>query len=200
MNTKFLDIIKNRRSHYVLKNESTLLNEQIVSLVNEAVLYTPSAFNSQSSRVAILFGDEHNAFWRIVTDVLKKVVPADKFKPTQDKMNMFEAAYGTILFFEDQDVVEKLQRKFPLYKENFSIWSNQSAGMLNFVVWTALAENGLGASLQHYNPLINEAVIKKFNLPSNWELTAQMPFGVPGAPVDDKSFIPIEQRVKIFDK
>ena len=31
-----------------------------------------------------------------------------------------------------------------------------AAGMLQLAVWTALAEKGLGASLQHYNPLIDD--------------------------------------------
>lgn len=31
-------------------------------------------------------------------------------------------------------------------------------GMAEYATWLALTEAGLGASLQHYNPLIDEAV------------------------------------------
>jgi len=116
------------------------------------------------------------------------------------KMQAFKKAYGTVLFFEDQSVVQNLQERFPLYRDVFPLWSNQSAGMLNLVVWTALAENGLGASLQHYNPIIDAEVTKAFNLPSNWKLIAQMPFGVPNGPLNEKTNIPIAERVKVFGK
>jgi predicted oxidoreductase (fatty acid repression mutant protein) len=57
---------------------------------------------------------------------------------------------------------------------------------------------GLGASLQHYNPIIDEAVKKQWNLPADWELIAQMPFGKPTAAAGEKQFLPLEDRVKIF--
>ena len=34
-----------------------------------------------------------------------------------------------------------------------------------------------GASLQHYNPLIDEAVAKQWHINPNWKLIAEMPFG-----------------------
>lgn len=49
------------------------------------------------------------------------------------------------------------------------------------MVWTALANSDIGANLQHYNPLIDDAVRQAFNIPNNWELVAQMPFGGIGA-------------------
>ena len=44
-----------------------------------------------------------------------------------------------------------------------------------------LEDAGMGASLQHYNPLIDDEVRKAWNLPGDWKLVAQMPFGVPVA-------------------
>ena len=77
-------------------------------------------------------------------------------------MNAFKSGYGTVLYFEDSEVVEELQEKFALYKENFPIWSQQSSGMLQFAIWTALEIEGFGATLQHYNPLIDEEVRKEW--------------------------------------
>jgi predicted oxidoreductase (fatty acid repression mutant protein) len=70
--------------------------------------------------------------------------------------------------------------------------------MHQFVIWTALEAEGLGASLQHYNPLIDEAVRKQWNLPESWQLIAQMPFGKVLAPAGEKEFGKIEDRLKIF--
>jgi len=63
-----------------------------------------------------------------------------------------------------------------------------------------LAEKGFGASLQHYNPIIDEAVAKHFNLLPSGKLIAQMPFGVPAANPEAKTFLPVESRVKVFGK
>ena len=62
--------------------------------------------------------------------------------------------------------------------------------MLQLAVWTVLRELKVGASLQHYNPVIDDKVKDLFNIPSQYRLVAQMPFG--GKDKED-----IDQRVKI---
>ncbi|MGR4029005.1 nitroreductase family protein, partial [Bacillus sp. ZZQ-131] len=94
--------------------------------------------------------------------------------------------------------VEGLQANFALYKDNFPTWSQQSSGMLQFAIWTALEIEGFGATLQHYNPLIDEEVRKEWDVPENWKLTAQMPFGKPVVQAGEKEFQPLENRVKIY--
>lgn len=113
-------------------------------------------------------------------------------------MASFKAGYGSVLFFEDQTVVKSLQENFALYADNFPVWSNQSSGILQFVVWTAFAEAGLGASLQHYNPLIDDEVKTTFDIPAEWKLIAQMPFGKIATAPGEKEFQPIEDRVKVL--
>jgi len=198
MGTDFLSAVKNRRSYYAISKESPISDQQIKDLVNHAVQYTPSAFHSQSARVVVLLGQQHDKLWDITKETLRKIVGADKFAPTEEKMNAFRNGYGTVLFYEDQSVIENMQNQFALYKENFPIWSQQSSGMLQFVVWTALEDAGFGASLQHYNPLIDAEVAQTWSLPSTWKLIAQMPFGKPTAQPGDKSFQPLEERVKYF--
>ena len=74
-------------------------------------------------------------------------------------------------------------------------------GILQFVVWTALENEGLGATLQHYNPLITQQVLSTWGLPESWTLIAQLPFGKPTAPAGEKTFAPIEgERLKVFGK
>jgi uncharacterized protein len=198
MGSDFLTAVKNRRSYYGIGKDSPVSDEKIHELINEAIKYTPSAFNMQSARVVILLGQQHDKLWDLTKETLRKIVEADKFTPTEEKMNAFKSGYGSVLFYEDQSVVENMQKQFAPYQENFPIWSNQASGMLQFVIWTALEDAGFGASLQHYNPLIDAEVASTWNLPATWKLIAQMPFGKPTAEPGDKTFQPLEERVKIY--
>lgn len=198
MKYEFLDLIKQRRSRYDLTNKSTLPKEEIVKLVQENVKHTPSPFNSQSTRVLLLCGVRHKQFWDIARHELQQIIPPEKFTTTEEKLAAFSAAHGTILFFEDWSVVESLQAQFPAYKDNFPLWAYQANAMTEFAVWTALAENGMGASLQHYNPLVDLEVHRQFHVPLDWKLIAQMPFGVPlSKEPPAKEFKPIEERVHV---
>ena len=200
MSTDFSTALKNRRSHYAISKDSVISDERIQEIVNEAVKHTPSAFNSQSARVVVLLGEQHDKLWKLTEGILREVVGGseEQFASTAQKMAAFGAGYGTVLFFEDSSVVANLQENFALYADNFPIWSLQSSGMVQFVVWTALEAEGLGASLQHYNPLIDEKVRNEWNLPESWKLLAQMPFGKPTAQPGEKEFQPLEDRVKFF--
>lgn len=191
----FYDAMKNRRSRYDLTNASPISDEKIKQILADAITYTPSAFHSQSSRVVLLFGTRHQKLWDLVLDTLRAIVPPDKFASTEAKIASFAAGHGTVLYFEDMDTVEALQRDVPLYAENFPIWSLESAGMLQYVVWTALSQEGLGASLQHYNPLIDDAVRAEFGVPASWKLLGQMPFGTPGSEPDGLTYKSADERL-----
>ncbi|WP_421617926.1 nitroreductase family protein [Brevibacillus sp. TJ4] len=198
MTNDFFSAVKKRRTYYGISKEPVASDERIHELVREAVKYTPSAFNSQSARVVLLLGEHHDKLWTITKETLRKIVPAEHFSSTEEKMNAFASGYGTVLFFEDTSVVEKLQQQFADYKDNFPVWSNQSSGMLQYVVWTALEAEGFGASLQHYNPLIDAEVKSTWNIPTSWALIAQMPFGKPTAEPGEKQFMSLDERVKLF--
>ena len=70
--------------------------------------------------------------------------------------------------------------------------------MHQLAVWTMLENVGFGASLQHYNPLVDEAVRKEWGLPQTWLLNAQMPFGNPLQEPGEKEVSPLDYRLKIF--
>jgi len=199
MNSKdFLTAVKERRTIYNISKDIKVTEARIQEIVELAIKHTPSSFNSQSSRAVILFKEQSDKFWETTKEILRGIVPADQFGATEAKMNGFGAGYGTILFFEDEAAVKKLQDAFPLYASAFPGFSQHTAGMVQFVVWTALEAEGLGCSLQHYSPLVDEAVQKNWGVPKEWKLTAQMPFGHPTKPAGEKTFQPIEDRVKIF--
>ncbi|MBP1737311.1 MAG: nitroreductase [Oscillospiraceae bacterium] len=199
MTDHFFDVMKNRRSIYQIGGECTVSDDRLIELVEDAVIYTPTAFHSQSGRVILLLGEHHQTLWDITEDTLRKLVPSqDSFASTEAKLNSFRSGYGTILFFEDQGVVNQLQNQFPLYKEHFPVWSEQASGILQFILWCSLEVEGMGASLQHYNPLIDEAVKSEWKVLDNWKLVAQMPFGTLAAPAEERSFLPLAERVKII--
>lgn len=199
MELSFKEALKNRRTYYTISNKSLVSDQEIEDIVNYAVTHVPSAFNSQSTRVVLLLGENHKRLWNITKETLRKIVPADAFSATENKIDgAFAAGYGTVLYFEDQTVVKRMQDAFPAYAENFPVWSNHTSAMHQLAVWTMLEEVGFGASLQHYNPLIDEAVAKEWNLPSTWKLVAEMPFGVPTQGPGEKEFKPLDERVLIF--
>ena len=198
MSNAFIDAITKRRSQYALGRNVSRSKDELTALIQEAVRQAPSSFNSQSSRAVILHGDESVAFWEIVKDELRKIVPADAFAGTEGKINSFAAGTGTVLFYEDQDVVKGLQEQFPLYADNFPIWSEHSTGIAQYAVWVALSEAGIGASLQHYNPLPDAAVAAKWGIPASWKLRAQMPFGSHEGGFGEKTFIDDAQRFRVF--
>lgn len=198
MNKNFNDAIKKRRSIYAIGKESPISDEKIKGIVEDVVKHVPSSFNSQTTRVVVLLGESHNKLWDIAMEALRKIVPASDFESTEAKVNSFKAGYGTVLFYEDFAIVEGLQKQFALYKDNFPVWASQTSGMAQFAVWTAFSNEGLGASLQHYTELIEEEVKSEFNIPNNWKMIAQMPFGNILSPAGKKEFSPIEYRVKVL--
>ncbi|SJM72387.1 nitroreductase family protein [Psychrobacter piechaudii] len=190
-----------RRSIYALNNQLPVDKDQVVALVEHAILHTPSSFNSQSTRLVVLFEEDHKKLWQITEDTLRKIVNDDeKFKSTEQKLNGFKAGAGTVLFFEDQNVVKNLQENFALYADRFPVWSEHTSAMHQYVIWTALASLDIGANLQHYNPVIDEEVAKTWNIDSNWKLTAQMVFGGIEQKAGDKEFAPIDSRLKVYGK
>lgn len=191
--------MENRRSIYGLSDKSPVSDEEIRRIVEFAVKHVPSAFNSQSTRIVLLFGKHHRRLWDITKEELRKIVPHEAFKNTETKIDAcFKAGHGTVLFFEDMAVIEQLQKKYPLYSTNFPIWSQHTSAMHQLAVWTMLEDAGLGASLQHYNPLIDDAVHKEWDINPEWELIAEMPFGTPTVEAERKNFKPLNDWVLTF--
>ena len=194
----FLEAIKDRRTYYAIGAGSPVSDERIREVVGEAVRNVPSAFNSQSDRVVLLLGKAHKKLWSIVMETLRAIVPPQNFAKTEEKIRSFAAGHGTVLYFDETDSTNALMEQFPAYRDNFPVWAQQANGMLQFAVWSVLEQDGLGASLQHYNPLIDDAVKAEWKLPKSWKLTAQMPFGEPTGTPGPKDFLPLDSRMATF--
>lgn len=194
----FVSSISARRSQYALSDTAALSDSEIVDLVRSVAGEVPSAFNAQPQRAVVLFGEDHHRLWAIVHDALRAVVKDDTaFAATEQKIAGFDAAHGTILYFDDTTVTMNLQERFPSYAANFPVWAQQANGMLQFAVWSALAEAGIGANLQHYNPLIDDAVRDAFGIPADWKLIAQMPFGEVTAPAGEREHMPLDEQIQV---
>lgn len=191
----FIDMLKTRRSVYKLNNQLPISENKVIEIIKDVVKYVPDAFNMKSQRVLVITGNKNTEFWNGVYDILVSVTSG---KISRDKIDSFKTGFGTILYFYDRDVVDNYKKQFSLYANNFDIWAVQSNAMLQFAIWTAFANVEIGASLQHYNPVIDEMVRKKFDVSDNWVLNAQMPFGGIANNPEIKPEENVMQRIRII--
>lgn len=188
---KILESLKERRSHYDINSDLPVNEVEVFDLVEKATELVPDAFNMKSSRVIVVTGEKQKELWDNIYEVFGGKVP-------RAKIDSFKNGYGTILYFYDKAVVKNLQDQFPTYAERFIEWASQSSGMLQISIWSGLKELGIGASLQHYNPVIDDMVKEMFDLPDSYSLNAQMPFGGINSNPAEKEKEDISKRVKII--
>ena len=192
-----MEQLAKRHSFYEINNKIALKEEEISDSIKTALKLYPSPFNSQSARLLVLYNKEHQKFWQLVEKELLKSAPKEKAASISERINSFYVGFGTILYFLDTNIIKTQEKQMPLYAKNFNTWAHHSNAMLQYMIWTSFANNHIGASLQHYNPLINEAVQKNFDIPKNWELIAQMPFGGIVNTPQAHSFENIEEKIVI---
>lgn len=195
----FKEAMVNRRSIHALKNEEVISKDRLMEIVNDSVKYSPTAFNAQEQRAIVLLGEKNSWFWAMLKEKLRAIVPADDFSATEARIDGFAGGVGTILLYQDADIVKGLQEQYAIYADNFPIWAQQASGMLKYVLWTNLSDEGYGASLQHYSELIEEDVRKELGVADSWKMVGQIPFGAPNQePHGEKAFEPIEKRVLVY--
>ena len=184
------DALRIRRSIYQIGEDAPIDDDAIVKIVTDATELVPDAFNMRSQRVIVALGDENKKLWDAAYDAFGG-------KVARERIDGFAAGRGTVLYYIDDAVVSALQEKYALYADNFPIWAQQANGMLQIAVWAGLAEAGVGANIQHYNPVIDAAVAELFDVPQAWRLVAQMPFGGIAAPAGEKDAEDISLRVVV---
>ena len=129
-------VLQERRTHYGLSKVSTVSDDELKSIVEEAVMHVPSPFNMQAGRAIILTGAASDKLWlNIVLPGYLKLVggdgePRDRcqqpshliiidlseraINQNTTKIKEYAAGYGTVMFFEDQAVLDSLSAKIPL--------------------------------------------------------------------------------------
>ncbi len=199
MESKFGEIIARRRTYYSIKNESPLTDQDLEDLLKHALKYTPTAHNTQLTRIVLLLRGAHATFWDLVMDAIREANPGQDMEASEMKISQFRDGYGTALFYNDTRKTKESIEEMPLYKDEFESWAHHANAMLQFSVWNMLEEAGMGASLQHYNPIVDERARKQFDIDPEWELIAQMPFGVVYADTWEREFDPIDTRFMVKD-
>ncbi|KAK3386509.1 putative fatty acid repression mutant protein [Podospora didyma] len=192
------EAFKNRRTLYTLSDKGLAISQsRILDIIRAAVLHTPTPFNCQNGRVVLLVGDEHKKFWDLAGEIALATVGGEVFERAYEpRVKMFRAAYGTVLFYSDPAALKALEAKWPpTVIDKFPDWEQQANGMLHYAVWTMLTAEGLGCSLQHYNPMVDDRVCKEWDIPAGWKLGAQLVFGAPAGPFREKTFEPVEERL-----
>lgn len=198
MKSRFEEVLKGRRSIRTLGKSAHATKEKIEEILKLA-LYAPSAYNAQTSRIVVLMDGAGQKFWDIAEHELRKVTPPDAFARTVKKLNGFRGGNGTLLFYEDMAATQKLKKDFPLYQDKFDPWAQHNNAILQYAVWLALYEHGIAASVQHYDPLVDADTAKQWDIPENWTLIAQMPFGKAEEAPPEKNFMPFDERVRFYE-
>ncbi|KAL4950758.1 Nitroreductase-like protein [Aspergillus filifer] len=162
-----------------LGNKSPAPDSKIEELVNAAILHVPSSFNTQSTRLIVLLHDSMRSC----------AIPKGTWeKQTLLKIQGLKAGVGTVLFYENPAHIKPLSEKFALYKDKFEAWAEHSNAMHQYFCDLA----------RTYNPLIDAPVAKQWGISPEWRLIAQLVFGSPEGAPGEKTFKPIEERVKIY--
>jgi hypothetical protein len=95
--SKFLSLVRGRRSVYELSPESTIPDSEIEDLVKFAIKWCPSAWNVQSARAIVLFGSQHQKLWDIVDQHMASQDLNEYNKAyVSNKMRQFKSSYGTV--------------------------------------------------------------------------------------------------------
>ncbi len=189
----YQEALKHRRSRYQLNDEEIVSRDKIKEIFQDGLLHIPSPFNIQANRVLLLFGKESDDFWDALIEVMRENLDEEQFPKTEKKLEGFKAGYGTALVYVYQPSVDEMKEKFPNYAHNFEPWAEQSSGMFQYYVWSALQAEGLATNLQHYNELIEDWTKEHYDVPDGWAMRAQIPFGKPTGEPGDKDFRDLDE-------
>lgn len=203
----FLTHLSARRSTYTLsKTPSILSPSQIQSILSKILRESPSSFNSKSPRLVLLLGADHDEYWSLVSTNLSSAIRSSGGDQTAidkavSRLDLFKPAFGTILFFESQKVVKGQQESIPQYAQHFPTWSEHASAIVQNNVWVALSNAGFGTNLQHYGNLTEGEVKKKYGLPEDWKVKAELVFGAKTEEPKPKEYDEEkenEERLKVF--
>lgn len=178
---EFRDVVAARHSAYSLDDDigsAGVTMDDVLAALRSVAPDVPSSFNSQSARMVLLAGEDHRRFWALVEDVLRgRSGDPEAFRSTEAKMRGFSRAAGTVLFYDYDPAVEAMAEAHPRYADAFPTWAEHGNAMMQYAAWLTMYDLGLGANIQHYNPVIDARVAEEFGIPEGYRLVAQLVFG-----------------------
>jgi putative oxidoreductase len=173
-----MDVIEKRRSNYDLENNIELSKKDLINLLRKIVYYSPSPFNVQSSKVVFLNKKSHNLLWNtVVEEYLKKNNNGELLDSEKARIKRESKAYGTILFYKDEQIIEEFKEKLDDYeKRELDGWCTEESAMLQMNIWNELRLKNIGAHLVHFDN-IDEEISVAFDINKKYKLVAMMVFG-----------------------
>lgn len=192
---EFNELLKKRRSIYALSDKVEVKDQIIIDALANAINNAPTAFDSGATHIIVALGEKHHFVWDLTEKTLKKIVPENKFASTKVKLETFRKGYGTILVFKDLEKIDELKKAYPGFANRQDDWGEQNIGILVYSLWLSLYNVGLGGSIQHYDPLIDEGIKKEFKVPEGWKLETEMVFGNVLLDPPAKEYDPLESRL-----
>ena len=173
-----MDVIEKRRSNYDLENNIELSKKDLINLLRKIVYYSPAPFNVQSSKVVFLNKKSHNLLWNtVVEEYLKKNNNGELLDSEKARIKRESKAYGTILFYKDEQIIEEFKEKLDDYeKRELDGWCTEESAMLQMNIWNELRLKNIGAHLVHFDN-IDEEISVAFDINKKYKLVAMMVFG-----------------------
>ena len=173
-----MDVIEKRRSNYDLGNNLEISKKDLINLLRKIIYYAPSPFNVQSSKIVLLNKKSHHLLWTtVVEEFLKKNNNGDLLDSDKARIKREDKAYGTILFYKDERVIEEFKEKLDAYEQkSLDSWCIEESAMLQMNIWNELRLRNIGAHIVHFDN-IDEEVSVAFDIDKKYKLVAMMVFG-----------------------
>ena len=173
-----MDVIEKRRSNYDLAANIELTKKDLINLLRKIIYYSTSPFNVQSSKIVLLNKKSHHLLWTtLVEEYLKKNNNGELLDSDKARIKREDKAYGTILFYKDEQVIEENKKKLDAYEQKeLNNWCLEESAMLQMNVWNELRLKNIGAHLVHFDN-IDEEISVTFDIDKKYKLVAMMVFG-----------------------
>jgi predicted oxidoreductase (fatty acid repression mutant protein) len=161
------------------------LSPETVARLQDAVVRTPSAFGVTPWHIVILT-EQRDAFWDEVAAGFRDGLEGDRLERYLGRLEGFRSGAGVILIYEDLSARPALHLNWGLSEQTAHDFVQQGLGMLQLAIWLVLTEEGLAASLQHWDWLIQDRLAALLDLPTDrYQLVSVLPVGEPAEPARD---------------
>jgi predicted oxidoreductase (fatty acid repression mutant protein) len=170
-----LSLLERRRS--IRRLQPGPVSEASLERIAEAVRLTPAAYNLPPWHV-VLVHQERFAFWQLVEEAFLERLDGDRLERYLDRLAGFRGGAAVALIYEDVSIRQQLAEAWQITQEQAGAFAEQGLGMVQLALWLALTAEGLVASLQHWDWLLEDRLAGFVGLPlERYRLVATLPIG-----------------------
>jgi len=170
-----LQLLKRRRS--VRRVKGGEIDPQLISGILEAARWAPSPYNVQPWHFVVV-REGNNRLWDTIEAAERAERKGKNLERALERLKGFRGSIFIILIYRDQGAVERMLAEYSyLDPVAFDDWVRQALGMAQLLLWLAVTERGLTASLQHIQHA-EEPIAALLGMPQDrFQLVAIMPVG-----------------------